>query len=234
MSGKTVKKTAVILGGGEGRRAGGEPKQFRLLLGRPVIWWAMKAFRDADPSTRIIVIIHPEYLRDWDEMQALLPEAERIPHEYYCGGRSRFMSVANALMAVNEPDGLIAVHDGARPCLSTEMVNRGWETAQRSEACVPVIPLSDSLRRVVADGESRAVPRAEYRAVQTPQVFSARLLKAAYSCGERPEYTDDASVVEAYGTPAAMYDGDADNIKITYPRDFVTAEYILGAHGYSK
>lgn len=232
MSGKSVKKTAIILGGGAGIRAGGEPKQFRPLLGRPVIWWAMKAFRDADPSTRIIVIIHPEYLRDWEVMQASLPEADRIPHEYYCGGRTRFMSVANALMAVDEPDGLIAVHDGARPCLSSEMVARGWETAQRSEACVPVIPLSDSLRHAVAEGESRAVPRAEYRAVQTPQIFSARLLKAAYALGERPEYTDDASVVEAAGTPAAMYNGDTDNIKITYPRDFVTAEYILRAHGH--
>ncbi len=222
-----MKKTAIILGGGEGHRAGGElPKQFRLLHGMPVLWWSMRAFRLAYPDVRLIVIIHPEYLRDWEEIVSSWPENLRIDHEYYCGGRSRHHSVVNALMAVDATDGLIAVHDGARPCVTPAMIVRGFEAAANDKATVPAVPLTDSIRRIEGKG-SVAVPRADYRAVQTPQVFDSALLKHAYALPEKDFFTDDASVVESYGEKVGLYEGEPDNIKITYPRDFITAEAIL-------
>lgn len=225
---KATNRIAIILGGGEGRRAGGEiPKQFQDLCGMPVIWWSMMSFRAAYPDIRLIVVIHPEYLRDWEEMTATWPESKRIEHEYYCGGRTRCHSVVNALMSVDPAPGLVAVHDGARPCVTPEMILRGFEAAEQSKAVVPAIPLTDSIRRIEDNGRSISVSRADYRAVQTPQVFDLPLLKHAYLQPEKPEFTDDASVVEADGGEITLYEGSPDNIKITHPRDFITAEAIL-------
>ena len=239
-------KRAVILGGGSGLRAGGSvPKQFREIHGRPLIWWSLRAFREADPDTRLIVVIHPEWIDYWRSLVEALPEEERYEHMVVSGGRDRVDSVANALDAIErerEEDDtydsprrrdMIAVHDGARCCVTPELIRRGWETADRYGTAVPAVPVTDSLRLLDAPDPSwpeagyarrgsRAVDRSRYVAVQTPQVFDARLLRRAYGLREEGRaYTDDASVVEPYAD-IHLYEGEPANIKVTHPGDFDT------------
>lgn len=225
-------KTAIILAGGEGRRAGGDvPKQFQDLLGRPVVWWSLKAFHEADPQTQLVLVLHPGFLDDWDLMVKALPEDERFECRVCCGGRDRLQSVANGLHQVKAtPGDLVAVHDGARPLVTAEMVRRGWETAAARGTAVPAVPVSDTLRRLESDGSSHTADRSLYVAVQTPQVFDAKILKEAYAAvGDNRAYTDDASVVQASGHSIALYQGIPENIKVTNPLDRVVAEAMMMA-----
>ncbi len=238
-------KYAVILGGGSGTRAGGSvPKQFREVAGRPLIWWSLRAFHLQDPETRLVMVVHPDWMGEWRRLFDALPAEDRIPHEVTPGGRDRVESVAGALsriagLGAGQGD-LIAVHDGARCCVSGEVIARGWETAGRERTAVPVVAVTDSLRELLptsgdkaasteayAPGGSRSVDRSRYVAVQTPQVFDAALLMDAFGHREPGRtYTDDASIVEPL-CPIALYEGDAGNIKVTHPQDFVLAERSL-------
>lgn len=222
-----MKKAVIILAGGEGLRAGGgEPKQFRMLCGKPVLWWSMKAFHDEDPNTQFIVVIHPNYIYEWEETMAKMNPDERFDQTIVCGGKSRWHSVYNALIGIIPEDDLyIAVHDGARPLIDPATIAGGWKAAIDNKAAIPVIPLSDSIRKLTSTGSS-AVTRRDYVAVQTPQVFQSHILKKAYSLPEREEFTDDASVVEASGKTISLYEGSSDNIKITYPQDLMIARII--------
>lgn len=222
-------KYAVIVAGGEGNRAGGSiPKQFQLLKGVPMLWWSVRAFHEEDPDTKIILVLHPGFLDDWDILFSELPAADReIAVHISCGGRSRLESVRNGLMSV--PDGeeaLVAVHDAARPLVTPSLIARGWEAAEKYKAAVPVTPMTDSIRRV--DGNSsEAVPRKDYVKVQTPQVFDAALLKAAYDEPLTPDMTDDASVAEAAGSSIFLFEGSSYNLKVTDPLDLVIATTLL-------
>lgn len=223
-----MRKIAVILAGGEGLRAGGdEPKQFRELGGKPMLYWSVKAFADEDRQTRILVVIHPGFREEWAEELKKYSEEFGVECEMICGGRTRFNSVDNALMDI-EPreDEYIAVHDAARPLLSVEMIRRGWKCASENGTAVPVLPMTDSIRRLDSEG-SESVDRSDYVRVQTPQIFLSSDLKRAYSVGFRPEFTDDASVIEAAGFRMSLYKGDEDNMKVTHPSDFVIAEVLL-------
>ncbi len=221
-------KYAVIVAGGEGNRAGGSiPKQFQLLKGVPVLWWSVRAFHEEDPSTKIILVLHPGFLDDWDIMFSELPEEDRkIPVHISCGGRSRLESVKNGLMSVPDEDALVAVHDAARPLVTPELIARGWEAARRYKAAVPVVPMTDSIRRLDGDA-SQAVPRKDYVKVQTPQVFDASLLKAAYHQTLGSGMTDDASVAEAAGHSICLFEGSPYNMKITGPMDLLVAATLM-------
>lgn len=219
----------VIVAAGSGTRFGGDiPKQYQLLDGRPVVIRTIEAFRRVLPDSRIRLVISESMEPLWNELAA--EAGFESPRTVY-GGATRFESVKNALEDIREAgveDGdIILVHDGARPLVTPAMVERVVEETRRSGAVVPVVPVTDSLRQVAADGSSRQVERSVIRAVQTPQGFDARLLLAAYDGGYRPEFTDDASVVEAYGKPVALVDGDPRNIKITNRGDLEIAEVLL-------
>lgn len=226
-------KYALIMAGGEGLRAGGEiPKQFRELLGLPILWWSVKAFYHADPYTRISIVMHPGFFDLYDVMLADLPhEVRDIPVRLVTGGRSRGHSVSNGIMALpDSPDALIAVHDAARPLISEEIINRAWLAAKETGSAVPVVPVTDSLRRLETDGDSEPVDRSKYVAVQTPQTFRADWLHAAYRQEERPEFTDDASRVQALGHKITLIEGSPTNLKITTPTDFSIAEQEVRAN----
>ncbi len=231
---------ALILAGGDGTRAGGGvPKQFRELLGIPMLWWAVRSFHESDPSTNIIIVMHPGFFDDWDIMYRLLPEADRdIKVTVVCGGRDRIESTANGLMAVDGDESLVAVHDAARPVLSPELVSRLWRTAEIHHAAIPCVPEVNSLRRKMpaeTEGfDTVPVDRAEFMAVQTPQVFRKSVLDDAFGKmiaeGRKPLFTDDASIVQSAGFPVFICDGDPDNIKVTTPSDFAIAEALLKMH----
>lgn len=226
-----MKKVAIILAGGEGHRAGGDvPKQFRVVGGRPMYQWSLMRFYEADPNTEIYFVCHPGAFSLLDLLDSEWT-GNRVPYKLICGGRTRRESVANALMEIEaDSDTLVAVHDSARPLISPEVIARGWECARMCGSAVPVIPVADSLRRKRTNGDTESVVRADFMAVQTPQVFSAAILKKAYSLPDDASFTDDASMVQAAGYPIRLYDGDPDNMKVTVPSDFIIANALLENH----
>lgn len=223
-----MEKHAIIVAGGEGTRLGGAlPKQFREVAGKPLLWWSMKAFHDEDIATRIILVLHPDFIGMWKNMFCNLSKEERIPHEIVPGGSSRTESVRHGLRLVSDsPDSFVAVHDAARPLATVEMINRGWMTAADCGGAIPVIPVTDSLR-FFKDGASKAVDRSVYVAVQTPQVFRSGLLKSAYAGNPDVVYSDDASAFEAAGMVPALFDGSPMNMKVTNPGDLEIAALLI-------
>lgn len=226
--GADKKKYAVIVAGGTGSRLGGGlPKQFRNLNGMPVLWWSMKAFKDSDPATEIILVVHPDYIKEWNDLHLSLPEESRIPHKVVGGGGSRTESVVNGIAEIDDPDdALIAVHDAARPLVPLDLIRRGWEAGDKFGAAVPAVPVTDSLRKITEAG-SVAVDRAEYLAVQTPQVFRSSVLKGAYGSMPGKIFTDDASATEAAGWTTAIFEGSPENMKVTNPGDLEIASLRL-------
>lgn len=192
-----------------------------LLNGKPVLLHAMEQFFACDRRLRMVLAL-PEELKDrWRSLARR--HAVAIPHTLVAGGDTRFHSVRNALKAITG-DGLVAVHDGVRPLVSRATIAACFEAAGRTGAAVPVTPLADSIRQRKPDGESRAVCREDFCAVQTPQVFRLGVLRQAYEQDFCADFTDDASVVERAGYKVALVAGNPENIKITKPVDLVLAQ----------
>ena len=221
----TSKHTILIVAGGRGTRMGGpQPKQFLELAGRPVLMHTLEAFDHWDASARLIVVLPEDQIDTWKR----LCEAHAFvrAHHVVAGGETRFHSVRNGLDAVAS-DGLIAVHDGVRPLVAPSVIAACFAAAADGGAAVPVVPVVESVREVDADGGSRPVDRARLRVVQTPQVFRADVLRAAYCLPYDPRFTDDASVVEASGMAVRLVPGNRENIKLTTPMDLLLAEQLM-------
>lgn len=227
-----MKKYAIIVAGGKGLRMGSDlPKQFLLVHGRPVLMRTLDVFHAYDPQLSLILVLpvsQQEYWRDLCRRYAF-----DIPYSLADGGETRFHSVSNGLALVpeDEADAVVAVHDGVRPFVSRDVIAACYEAAFRHAAAVPVVPVVETLRRLAGEGvhgaASETVDRNRYRLVQTPQTFRADVLKDAYRQAFRPEFTDDASVVEAAGHGVALVEGNRENIKITTPFDLKVAEALL-------
>ncbi len=220
-------KYAIIVAGGVGSRSGDSlPKQFHDIGGHPMLWWTLKAFHDEDADTQLIVVMHADFIDYWKEIAG----TDCPPHLLTTGGATRKDSVAEGLALIpDEGEGLVAVHDAARPLASRRLIGQGWTEALRYGAVIPGLRVSDSLREGTSD-ENRSVDRSRFFAVQTPQVFDLKLLKAAYHKAESASsaiFTDDASVAEWAGSKIHIYEGDPTNIKVTYPGDFRIAADIL-------
>ncbi len=206
---------AVVVAGGSGRRFG-EMKQFALLADRPVVEWAVAACR---PFSCGVVLVVPR------------GAAERVGHGADIvveGGASRTESVRCGLAAVPEEAEVIIVHDAARP-LASDALFRAVISAVATggaDAAVPGVPLSDTIK--VVDGAqtvTATLDRSALVAVQTPQAFSAELLRRAHAGGA--EATDDAALLEALGATVRVVPGDPRNLKITTPADLGTAEHLV-------
>ena len=222
-----MKHFAVIVAGGSGSRMGaGIPKQFRTLCGRPVLWWSMKAFKKENPDTELIIVLPEEFIALWEDFYSTLPESDRFPYQTAAGGKTRGESVSAGLSLINDEDSMVAVHDGARPLVTPEIISSGWVTAEKYGCCVPVIPVTDSLRKIEGN-ENKSVDRSAFVAVQTPQIFKTSILKKAYKNAGDKVFTDDASAVENIGESVALYEGSPDNIKITNPKDLAIASIIM-------
>lgn len=215
---------AIIVAGGKGMRMGKDlPKQFLPIDGTPILMHTLQAFYDYDPSLTLIVVLPSDQQAYWSKLCG--DYHFTIPHMVVKGGETRFHSVKNGLSCI-KGEGLVAVHDGVRPFVHRDTIDRCFAAALESGAAVPVVEIVDSLRKV-EDAESKAVSRRDYRIVQTPQVFDISLLKEAYKQPYTVDFTDDASVVEAYGSKISLVEGNRENIKITSPFDLVIAEAFL-------
>lgn len=225
-----MERFAILVAGGQGLRMGGDvPKQFLPLGGRPVLMHTIDRFREVFPDMHIIVVLpqgQHDYWHDLCRRHHLEGGFLTAP-----GGDTRFHSVLNGLNAIpaDVSEGLVGVHDGVRPFVSRDTLRRCYEEAARSGTAVPVVPVVETLRHVSPDGESMTVPRSDYRLVQTPQVFSLALLRQAYRQPYAPQFTDDASVVEALGERITLVEGNRENIKLTTPADLLLAKGIMEA-----
>ena len=214
----------VIVAGGSGKRFGGAlPKQFALVGGEPILARTINAFRKALPASRIVVVLPAEYIEFWKNFSARFEVAK---HTVVEGGKERFHSVKNGIEALSDAVDLIAVQDGVRPFATKELILGAVECALKNGSAIPVVKAVDSYR-VVEGEESHIIDRTPLRLVQTPQIFSAPILRAAYDTEFRTEFTDDASVVECSGERIALCEGDYLNIKITTPKDLILAENIV-------
>ncbi len=221
-----MKRYVIIVAGGKGLRMGGSlPKQFIPLAGKPVLMHTLEKFYSFSNDINIILVLPHDHQEFWKKLCD--EHSFSVPHCIADGGETRFHSVRNGLSLVDTDDSVVAVHDGVRPFVSYDVIGRCFDMAAGGKAVVPVVDVVETLRKVGQDGLSVTVPRSSYRLVQTPQVFPASMLRKAYSCEYRTDFTDDASVVEAMGRKIDLAEGNRENIKITTPFDMIVAKAML-------
>jgi 2-C-methyl-D-erythritol 4-phosphate cytidylyltransferase len=214
----------VIVAGGSGKRMGAEiPKQFLELAGRPVLMHTIERFKTFSESIEIITVLPENQLRHWLELQKQY--SFTVPQTIVKGGSTRFHSVRNGLKFVNVP-GIVAIHDGVRPFVSIDTIRRCFSAAEEMGNAIPSISPIESLR-IVTDTGSRPVGRFSVKQIQTPQVFNADLIKKAYLQEYKPEYSDDATVLENTGEKINLVEGNRENIKITNPEDLLISKALL-------
>ena len=216
----------IIVAGGKGLRMGTDiPKQFLPIGGKPVLMRTLERFRAYSADLQIILVL-PEAQQDyWHQLCA----EYHFDVEYTLanGGQTRFHSVQNGLAKVpDDAIGVVGVHDGVRPFPSIEVIRNCYTTAREKKAVIPVIPVLETVRHLEGE-QSKTVPRDAYRLVQTPQTFDIQLLKAANRQPYNDGFTDDASVVEAFGYNITLVEGNRENIKITTPYDLKIAEVLI-------
>ena len=192
------------------------PKQFLVVKGRPILMHTIERFHNFDSTIQLVVVLPKDQHDYWNGL--CQQYGFDIPITIADGGKERFHSVKNGLACVHPRCSLIGVHDGVRPYVATEVIQRCYEAAAANGAAIPVVPVFETLRHITPDG-SHTVPRQDYKLVQTPQVFQAPLLRRAYEQPFSPSFTDDASVVEALGHSITLVEGNRENIKITTKED---------------
>jgi 2-C-methyl-D-erythritol 4-phosphate cytidylyltransferase/2-C-methyl-D-erythritol 2,4-cyclodiphosphate synthase len=225
-SGLKGKVAAVIVAAGRGSRAGADavPKQFRPIGGEVMLRRTLATFVGAPRITLVQPVIHAD--------DATLYRAAAAGFDLLApvsGGATRQASVRAGLEAlvIHAPD-IVLVHDAARPFASAALIARAVHAAQETGAAIPALPVTDTIKRVAADGHiSETLNRSQLRAVQTPQAFAfAPLLEAHRNAAAqgRDDFTDDAALAEWAGIKVAMFAGESGNIKITTPEDFARSE----------
>lgn len=199
------------------------PKQFLQLMGLPVLYHTIQRFIDYSNELNIVVVLpagNPE------ATASLLRHFESVKNiKVVEGGETRFHSVQNGLRAI-DTDGIVFIHDGVRPFVSIEVLERCYQGALKFGNAVPSIPLKDSIR-FVQGNDNRSVSRSEYQAMQTPQTFRIADIQAAFKQAFTPAFTDEAAVFEQAGHTIRLVDGNDENIKITTPADLALANYLL-------
>ncbi len=221
---------AVIVAGGQGTRMGtAMPKQFLELEGKPVLHHTLQAFIDALPGVHLILVL-PAHQVSYAQM-VLQTFPARIDLTIVTGGETRFHSVKNGLQGIPE-DGIILVHDGVRPLVTPALIQRCYRQAVEKGSAIPAIPVTDSMRLINDEG-SEPVDRSQLRIIQTPQTFRASVLLPAFDQPYSEGFTDEATVVEAYGDEVFLTEGERSNLKITTPEDMMIAAALLRAREIS-
>ncbi|MCE3280824.1 MAG: 2-C-methyl-D-erythritol 4-phosphate cytidylyltransferase [Bacteroidetes bacterium] len=221
-----MKRHIIIVAGGSGTRMKSAiPKQFIELGGKPVVMHTIEKFVKAIPTIQIILVLPDALTNDWKALCSKHNFTQKL--ELINGGETRYHSVKNGLSLVPDAS-LVGIHDAARPLVSEETILKTFALAEDRGNAAPVIPVSDSLRSVRGK-ENTAVDRNNYYIVQTPQCFHSDLIKKAFLKAYKPEFTDDATVLEAFGEKINLTEGNIENIKITTAFDLVIAEQLMKA-----
>jgi 2-C-methyl-D-erythritol 4-phosphate cytidylyltransferase len=221
-----MKKTAIIVAGGSGTRMGADlPKQFLRIEGKPIFLYSIDAFLASYEDIRVILVMSASYCA---MAKSILEEFHYPPSiEIVEGGETRFHSVKNGLDKAAE-DSLIFIHDAVR-CLATPvLIRRCGAAAAEAGSAIPVVPVRDSMRRKDdASALSVVVPREGLYVVQTPQVFLGSTILPAFQLPYDAGFTDEASVLEAFGQQVNLVEGEEGNTKITFPEDLDFAAWKL-------
>ena len=214
----------IIVAGGKGLRMGGEiPKQFLPIGEKPVLMRTLERFREYSKDLQIILVLPEAQQEYWHQL--CLEYHFDVEYTLANGGETRFHSVQNGLAKVpDDAKGVVGVHDGVRPFVSVDVISNCFETARTKKAVIPVTPVVETLRHIPSQ---QNVLRSDYCLVQTPQCFDIQLLKSANHQPYSEAFTDDASVVEAFGHEVSMVEGNRENIKITTPFDLKIAETLI-------
>jgi 2-C-methyl-D-erythritol 4-phosphate cytidylyltransferase len=221
---------AVIVAAGRGTRMGGVDKCALSLAGEPILLHSVRAF--APVVDRLVVVVAPDRVQAWERVvaDAAWPRIDAIVP----GGDTRAESVHAGLAALNGEMGsaAILIHDGARPLVSARTIRQCLEAADAYGAAIAAIPVTDTIKRVHEGIIIETPDRSALWAAQTPQGFRANLLHAAFAwarkTGQGP-FTDEAGLIEAYGHPVHVVQGDVTNIKVTNREDMIVAEALLAA-----
>ncbi|MEO6831467.1 MAG: 2-C-methyl-D-erythritol 4-phosphate cytidylyltransferase [Chitinophagaceae bacterium] len=222
--------SVIIVAGGKGKRMGSDtPKQFLDLVGKPLLYYSIKAFADTLKDVHIILVLPHGQLDKGSTLVKGMGISKQV--SIIEGGDTRYASVKAGLELVANAQ-LVLVHDGARPLVSPETIRRVYEGARVHGSAIPVIQVADSIRQITGLG-NRAISRDDLRIVQTPQAFSSTILKEAYKQPYRQSFTDDASVLEWQGNVVELVLGERCNFKITTPDDLMIAEIMLGSRMHS-
>lgn len=235
-AGHKIRTAAVVLAAGSGKRMESRTKkQYMLIKGKPVIYYALKAFQDSFVD-EIVLVASPG---DIDYCRKEIVEEYGFDKVRYVveGGRERYHSVAAGLFAIAGCD-YVFIHDGARPVVTEEILDRAFADVKKYQACVVGMPVKDTIKIADEKGNIATTPRRDLVwMVQTPQVFAYTLIKNAYGGLLKREQellaagiaiTDDAMVVETLtGHPVRLTYGSYENIKITTPEDIQIAENFL-------
>jgi 2-C-methyl-D-erythritol 4-phosphate cytidylyltransferase len=219
-----MNKYAIIVAGGTGTRMGAVlPKQFLLLKGKPVLYYTLKVFLESYDDLQIILVLPIEFTNMGQEIIDAYFDKTRI--KITAGGDTRFQSVKNGLTLI-ENESIIFVHDGVRCLLSKELIHRCYTQAVETGTAIPAVVSKDSIRLVTEEG-NEAFDRNKVMLIQTPQTFHTKILLPAFQIDYKDKFTDEATVVEAYGMKVSLVEGEENNIKITRPVDLLIAESIV-------
>lgn len=225
---------AIIVAAGSSTRMAGSDKLFAPLNGRPLLAWTLAAFQECSAVNRVVLVLSAANL---DRGRRLVQEHGLHKVSSICeGGPRRRNSVRLGLERLGPCD-FVAVHDGARPLVTPDLILRGLEAARETGAAAPALPLADTVKEAGPDGlVVRTLDRSRLWAVQTPQVFRHDLLVRAHrevtadpSAALRAGFTDDAAMLEALGLPVKLFPGDRRNIKVTTREDLRLVEALWAA-----
>jgi 2-C-methyl-D-erythritol 4-phosphate cytidylyltransferase len=219
-----MKKIAIIVAGGMGTRMNHElPKQFMLLKNKPILYYTLSAFINAYADMQIILVLPVEHIGKGQEI--IDGYFDRSRFRLCEGGRTRFHSVQNGLAMVDK-ESIIFVHDGVRCLVTSELIRRCYQATREYGTAIPAINCKDSLRLVSING-SKKLNRSKVKLIQTPQTFHSKILLPAFKIDYKEKFTDEATVVEAFGLKVTLVEGEENNIKITTPFDIQVAEKLL-------
>ncbi len=215
---------AIIVAAGHSKRMGGLDKIFAPLIDRPLLWYSLKVLHDCPQVDAIVVVLSHVNL---GKGRKLVEEnGWHKVREVCAGGDRRQDSVMNGLDRLRDTEWIV-VHDGARPCLTADMIPRGLAEAQKSGATAAAVPAKDTTKLANEELEViETLARDRLWTVQTPQVFRTRLLAEAHE-KSRSEATDDASMVEEIGGTVRLFMGSYSNLKVTTTEDIRMAEVVL-------
>lgn len=221
----TVRFSACIMAAGRGERAGGgQPKQLRLLAGRPVLAWSTQVLAD-HPACGELIVVHAPGQRE-AVMDALGDLSARV--RFASGGATRSSSVRAGLAAVTGEH--VLIHDAARPFLSAETIDALLGALTHAPCSAPALPVADALARE-QDGEVTPVDRSRLVRLQTPQAFRTQALRTAFQATQGADFPDETALARAAGLEVRLVAGDELNFKLTWPTDFDRAERLMAGRG---
>ena len=223
--------TAIVLAAGQGKRMHSKiQKQFLEIGGKPVLYYSLHCFQES-PLIRDIILVTGEEMISYCEQEIVKKYGFSKVRKVTAGGKERYDSVYAGLLCCQDTH-YVYIHDGARPFITEEMVQRGYEAVKRNNACVMGMPSKDTVKLADSSGYVKETPdRKIVWNIQTPQIFSYDLIRGAYESIRKKDMTgvtDDAMVVEQEtGTKILLVEGSYQNIKITTPEDLAIAEAFL-------